>query len=163
MAHISSPAIPMKMYRHFAIVTVMLTACLAMFADGENRQQADASAARAAEQHRGASQPRPAATPAYGQASLTRNDTGTFGGDQGSGFGQPTDRSAAMGSASSLPLANSENAGFTSAYLDSLSAQELQQLLDSLQSAGATSVAERNRILMVLEAASRRRSGNHDA
>lgn len=34
------PTIPVspKMYRHFAIITVALTACLAMFADGENRQ-----------------------------------------------------------------------------------------------------------------------------
>ena|GEM_PF-5183679 len=35
------PTIPVtaKMYRHFAIITICITACLAMFADGENRQQ----------------------------------------------------------------------------------------------------------------------------
>ncbi len=34
------PVIPVsaKMYRHFAVITVSVTACLAMFADGENRQ-----------------------------------------------------------------------------------------------------------------------------
>ena len=33
-----TPAIPPSMYRHFAIVTVALTMGLAMFADGENRE-----------------------------------------------------------------------------------------------------------------------------
>ncbi len=36
----SAPIIPVnaKMYRHFAIATVMITGTLALFADGENRQ-----------------------------------------------------------------------------------------------------------------------------
>ena len=35
-----SPVIPIngKMYRHFAIATVLITGCLAMFASGENRE-----------------------------------------------------------------------------------------------------------------------------
>lgn len=39
--------IPPKMYRHFAVVTVLLTACIALFADGERR---DAIAEEVAEQ-----------------------------------------------------------------------------------------------------------------
>lgn len=36
----SAPIIPVnaKMYRHFAIATVLITGCLAMFASGENRE-----------------------------------------------------------------------------------------------------------------------------
>ena len=36
----AAPTIPVsaKMYRHFAVVTVTITTCLAIFADGENRQ-----------------------------------------------------------------------------------------------------------------------------
>lgn len=36
----SAPIVPIdgKMYRHFAIATVLITGCLAMFADGENRE-----------------------------------------------------------------------------------------------------------------------------
>lgn len=30
--------IPPKMYRHFAVVTLLLTACIALFADGERRE-----------------------------------------------------------------------------------------------------------------------------
>ena len=43
-----TPAVPPSMYRHFAVVTVLLTAILAMFAEGENRQAQAAPAARQA-------------------------------------------------------------------------------------------------------------------
>ena len=33
-----TPLVPPSLYRHFAVVTVLLTATLAMFAEGENRQ-----------------------------------------------------------------------------------------------------------------------------
>ncbi len=47
-----APAIPVtaKMYRHFAIVTVGITACLAMFADGENREAVHDSIVRQQQQ-----------------------------------------------------------------------------------------------------------------
>ncbi len=58
----SAPIIPVdaKMYRHFAIATVMITGCLAMFASGENREALEAqlaenqqqNAARQAEQEK---------------------------------------------------------------------------------------------------------------
>ena len=43
-----TPVIPPSMYRHFAIITVVLTAGLAMFADGENREAQAAPATPAA-------------------------------------------------------------------------------------------------------------------
>ena len=38
MAQISKPPIPLTMYKHFAVATVTLTACIAMFADSDNRE-----------------------------------------------------------------------------------------------------------------------------
>ena len=35
---IRTQPIPAKIYRHFAVVTIAITLCIAMFADGENRQ-----------------------------------------------------------------------------------------------------------------------------
>ena len=49
------------MYRHFAIITVVATACLAMFADGESRETIGAEAARIAEKP---NTPKAAARPA---------------------------------------------------------------------------------------------------
>ena len=40
-----TPVIPTSMYRHFAIITLVLTAGLAMFAEGENREATAAPAA----------------------------------------------------------------------------------------------------------------------
>ena len=44
-----TPTIPPSLYRHFAVVTVVLTAGLAMFAEGENREAQAASVARTAQ------------------------------------------------------------------------------------------------------------------
>lgn len=39
MSRVSSTLpIPPKMYRHFAVITLILTGCIALFADGESRQ-----------------------------------------------------------------------------------------------------------------------------
>src|SRR5690349_19007718 len=40
MARALPSAIPAKMYRHFALITVLLTMGVAMFAEGENREAA---------------------------------------------------------------------------------------------------------------------------
>ena len=44
-----TPAIPPSMYRHFAIVTVVLTAGVAIFTESENREAHAASAVQTAE------------------------------------------------------------------------------------------------------------------
>ena len=41
-----APAVPPKAYRHFAIVTLAVTASLAMFAEGEGRERKGAPTAR---------------------------------------------------------------------------------------------------------------------
>src|SRR5688572_28390166 len=43
-----TPAIPPSMYRHFAVVTIVLTLGLAMFAEGEDREAQAASVTPAA-------------------------------------------------------------------------------------------------------------------
>lgn len=60
------------MYRHFAIITVVATACLAMFADGESRETIGAEAARIAEKP---NTPKPAARP----EKASRQPVGSFG------------------------------------------------------------------------------------
>jgi hypothetical protein len=37
MAQQSKPPIPLTMYKHFAVGTLTMTACIAMFANGGNR------------------------------------------------------------------------------------------------------------------------------
>lgn len=58
MGRRSSPAFDLKMYRHFAVVTVALTTVLAVFADGEGQQ---AQAAESQPQVSAASAPSPVA------------------------------------------------------------------------------------------------------
>lgn len=45
MAKISTPAVNQKVYRHFAIITVVVTLLVAVFANGENRQAVAAAVA----------------------------------------------------------------------------------------------------------------------
>lgn len=51
-----------NMYRHFAIITVVITACLALFVDGENRDAMAERVAKAAQKSQSPSKELPAAT-----------------------------------------------------------------------------------------------------
>jgi hypothetical protein len=98
MARISTPALTPKMYRHFAVVTMMGTVLLAMFSNGENRQaisdriEAEQAAAKAR---------RDAMRAKYGTPKLTIADNSSAGaniqfndyGDSSDGFGAPMDAS----------------------------------------------------------------------
>lgn len=165
MAQISMPAIPMKMYRHFAVVTLLLTATLALLADGHQRNLAEPAAPEPA----AISTPTPSNTPAYGEARITSRagGSGVFGEEArpGNGYGRGTGSGGSGGNygflrPSDAPAANSENAGFTAAYLDSLTEEELDALLQGLREAGIDSEAEMRQAKAVLEAGSRRRSGH---
>jgi hypothetical protein len=163
MAQLSKPAIPWKMYRHFAVATLAVTACLAIFADGGNSLSTSAADLRSEQRAEPArSRPSPVATPRYGAADFraprgysTRADvaTSSASGPRSSG------RSAMFVNSSEIPSSLSENAGFTREYLDSLSDEELDELLRQLQAAGIENPATRQQALLVLETASRRRSG----
>lgn len=60
------------MYKHFAIITVVATACLAMFADGESRETIGAEATRIAEKP---NTPKASAQP----QKASRQPVGSFG------------------------------------------------------------------------------------
>jgi len=163
MAQLSKPAIPVKMYRHFALVTFGLTACLAVLAQGSNQSAADELAAPPSPAPSAA--PRASATPRYGQAEFRQGNSvetsNGFGADDGptgpvrTGGG----RSSQYINSSMLPAEGSENAGFTREYLDSLSDEELSELLRQLQAGGVDDPARRRQALAVIETSSRRRSG----
>ncbi|TIX50205.1 hypothetical protein [Alteraurantiacibacter aquimixticola] len=170
MAQLSKPPIPYEMYRHFAVVTLMITAAIAMFAHGENEEleAARTPSEEVPQSKTGASQEE-SDTPKYGEAQLTRRDGATNLGS----FGEEANFSDGYGQASAfngrndivsveLPADNSENAGFTAAHLDKLSEEELQDLLRELEEGGIENARERQRVMAVLEAASRRRSGHRE-
>lgn len=170
MAKIKKPPVPAKMYRHFAVVTVALTAALALFAQGENREYYEEQAAaeeRAAEEE---AAPRQAAgqqgnAPAYGEAKLARRDSsGSVGFDSGPefdrSFGRGSGPQGGRYSSQIVPAENSENARFTASHLDKLSEEELQRLLEAIREDGITNEQDRMRAIAVMEAASRRRSGH---
>lgn len=162
MVQISKPPVPIKLYRHFAMVTLALTAALAMFATGEGEEQRRAAQQAHAPQAQ-SNAPRPSSTPRYGEASLAQRGGGGEFGDEaapGNDFGRPLIRAgdSRFIQPSALPPPNSENAAFTDSYLDSLSEEELTELLRAMREGGIED-AERRQATAVLEAASRRRSG----
>jgi hypothetical protein len=162
MVQISKPPVPIKLYRHFAVVTLALTAAIAMFATGEGEEQRQAAQQPRASQAAAAA-PRPSSTPRYGEASLAqRGGGGEFGDEAASGndFGRPSIRAgdSRFIQPSALPPPNSENAAFTDAYLDTLTEEELTELLRAMREGGIED-AERRQATAIMEAASRRRSG----
>jgi hypothetical protein len=162
MVQISKPAVPIKLYRHFAVVTLALTAFLALFADGEN-EELNQAAVQARSPQAAPAGPRPSSTPRYGEAQLEQRGGASEFGDEaapGSNFGTPSisggDRRFIV--PTTMPAANSENAAFTQDYLDSLSEEELAELLRAMREGGIED-RERREVTALMEAASRRRSG----
>ena len=94
-----------KMYRHFALFTLIITACVGFFADGENREAVanemdkrdQQVALRKAEEEKQSQANRP--------AFENRAGSGPAMADEGIGdYGSPMDQSSGKGSASALPL-----------------------------------------------------------
>ena len=75
MRRTHTPAIPPQLYRHFAIVTIVLTLALAMFAEGENGE-----AARALATQQQAQVPRTPTPPKLVVASSAPQPAGDSGG-----------------------------------------------------------------------------------
>lgn len=164
MARVHTPAIPARMYRHFAVVTLALTAMLAFFADGENRQAADQKVA-AKRQH-----------DALRRESYARFGAPTVGGqpapvghfsmdaDADGDFGKPMDSPSGGYVGSPAPSADPlTQLGYSQAYLNSLGKEERQKLLEGLRQSGMLDENERRRQSAALSAASARRSGAHPA
>jgi hypothetical protein len=95
MAQIRKPAITLKVYRHFAAITVAITLTLGFFANGEGRQAlADEVAERQQE-----AKLQQAQVARFGQPKLIRRRTGSandrgYGGGFDSGYGEPSDSGA---------------------------------------------------------------------
>lgn len=148
------------MYRHFALVTVLLTACLALFAEGENRE---ALTARTEERKPSAEagQPRVAKLRTSGadqnaSASRFSDEWEVFD----TAFGRPPQDPFARRNSSAISLAElAEAAGYTPEYLAKLTPAERELLMQGLAESGVLSPAERKRRSAQLAAASARRSG----
>jgi hypothetical protein len=155
----ATPAIPPKMYRHFAVVTILLTAGLALFAEGENGDAARALVAREPANARLAGQPQLVrAAPASAWFSPTSEaDASDFE------FGSPMDDAVASDDGALAPgLEQAQEAGYSEEYLASLGAEERELLLDGLRENGMLSPEIRDDHARSLAAASSRRSGAPD-
>lgn len=158
-------AVPPKMYRHFALVTVLLTLGVAMFADGENRE-----AAAAQVEQREASPDRDdteVVKPPIARRPVERHqrsrESAAFDGFDPS-FGAPMDaaRGSAAGRIAAMASAVAQT-GYSDSYLASLDAEKRALLLAELEKEGLSSPEERERKTAALVAASETRSGRPTA
>lgn len=165
MAKLSKPPIPLKLYKHFAVATLTLTAMIAMFADSGKRE---AIAGHIEERER-QTELQIASAEITGQRELilaADKPRGSFG-DEGGGFGAPTVQTG--GSGSTLAPAPSRNgrrvtaAGYDPEYIESMSQEEYEAFLKAVPAAAraeAISPEERARRRAQVESASARRAGN---
>ena len=162
MAKISKPPVPAKLYKHFAAVTIVLTATIAMFADEDQRAAAEQVQSRST-----SSKPAPRSTPAYGEARLTRAEESTSGsfGSEGGGFGAPMTTPPGGGNRSSVARrAVGSNRqilpNMTPEEVAALSEEEYERLRTLYVAAGAIEDVDRSAQMSSVEAASARRMGH---
>jgi hypothetical protein len=160
----TAPAIPLKMYRHFAVVTLALTSAIALFADGENRA---AVAEHIAEQQQ-ANALRRESRARFGAPRLVGTQptvVGSFDDEPGLGdaFGAPMDGAGSRsthGGSGIDPAEGAQQLGYSQEYLDSLSPVERELLLKGLEQNGLLADETRSRQAAAIDAASARRSGS---
>ena len=154
-------AVPPKMYRHFALVTVALTAGVAMFADGENREARATQVEERAEPGAAPQGAAKVAEPAIARG--TRRLRHRFEQEMGefdTSFGAPMDRAlGSLGTYTAEMASEVAQAGYSDAYLSSLGADERDLLFEGLAREGLLSQDERERRSAALIAASEARSG----
>jgi hypothetical protein len=157
--------VPPKMYRHFALVTVLLTTGVAMFADGENREARATQVEERAEPGAPPQQSEKVPEPAI--ARRTTQIHRRFGqeiGEFDASFGAPMDRAlGSLGAYTTEVASEVSQAGYSDAYLSSLGAEERDLLLKGLAREGLLSPEERERKSDALIAASEARSGVRSA
>ena len=171
MAKLKKPPIPLKMYQHFAAVTVVMTAGIALFADGENRE---AMATHIEERER-QQELQALSAEITGTRELVRRDERTRGtwGDEGGAMGAPSSFPQASSAGSGYRRGTGANAGsrrpaiagYDREFVDSLSEEEYRAFLQSLPAEyGGSSGPDRSADQMAaVERASRQRSGNRGA
>jgi len=154
-------AIPSKMYRHFALVTVLLTTGVAMFAEGENRE---ALAAQVEEHEEPDAIPHESAAKVPKATIARRTPQHHRFGQHIDGFdvvfGAPMERAlGSLGTYTTAVASEVAQAGYSDAYLDSLGAEERDLLLKGLAKEGLLAPEQRERTTAALTAASHVRSG----
>ncbi len=104
------PTLSPKLLRHFAVATVAITACLALFADGEGRNELGREvAARSADAEQAVAEAGAKMKPKVGMSDKVRdarrrNGPSGFGGDEGGGYGEPMDTSSGGGGGSGIAM-----------------------------------------------------------
>ncbi len=169
MAKIAKPPIPIKMYRHFAIITLAITALMAFFADGEGREElADQIAENHEEiQQRNAddrrerdNNPQLAVRDRVAPTSFNASDSEDFGRasvrltpSRHGGIGATSANAAQPRPGErSLP-------GYTTGYLNTLTEEQYERLEQSLRETGMLDPAQRRANIREMERQSSLRSG----
>ncbi|KLI63764.1 hypothetical protein [Aurantiacibacter marinus] len=160
MAQLSKPPIPLKMYKHFAMATISLTAGIAMFADSDNRH----AVSNHIEEREQNARLQQASAEITTPRELIRRDRGTQGtfGDEAGISGSPTVTPRSSNSGSFAPPQTGRRsavAGYEQAFIDGMSEAEYRAFLAALppQMRGADANDAEQRA--AIEAASARRSG----
>lgn len=163
MARISKPPVPVKMYKHFAVVTVGLTATIALFADGENREAAASHIEGRQEQAR----VQAASQQITGAPRLVRADqqsVGAFGSEASGDFGQPMTETATSAEFSNASRSTNRSRqplpNMTPEEVSALSQEEYDRLRRLYAAAGAIEDIDRSAQMSEVEAASARRMGH---
>lgn len=175
MAQISKPPIPLTMYKHFAVATVTLTACIAMFADSDNRE----AMAEEVEEQQQRQEWQGSSDESDSQPELVRRDIetpGSFGSEEGGsagsggggGGGGGVARRPSVGSRAATGSGRISVPGYEQSFIDGLSEAEYRAFLEVLPPEMRRSqdrdmtpdLAEQRR---AVEAASARRAGQSGA
>lgn len=164
MAQISKPPVPLKMYKHFAVITVGLTVMMALFADGENRQ----AVAEHIEQRQREAELQAASQQITGPPRLVRRDNeqnvGSFGDEGVNGFGSPMDPSGGnIGmtfTRNASPLDRHPLPNMTREEVAALTQEEYERLLQLYVSAGVIEDIDESAYTSAAEDAAARRMGH---
>ncbi|MGB3165275.1 MAG: hypothetical protein WBA68_00670 [Alteraurantiacibacter sp.] len=165
MAKRKQPPIPIKLYKHFAIATLVMTATIAMFADSDQRE-AVAEAGNAYMEQAEANREQLASISIGGPRPAEAQ--GSFGSDEGGSYGAPMSTPKSAGSRGGRPGSSTPTnarrvsvAGYDQAWIDALSEEQYRHFLEAIDESqitrGGGSGWENSQ--SAIEAASARRAG----
>lgn len=126
MARVRQPAVQLKMYRHFAVVTVALTGTIAFFAEGERGRADGASPVAQTSEEMPVAATGQSAAIAPAAETAWADDSGGF--DFDSSFGAPMAPSTASSYLPSLDGGAFAALGYSPEYLALLSDEERRAL-----------------------------------
>lgn len=167
MARVAQPKIPMRIYQHFAVVTIVVTLGVAVFADGETREAAGQEVTpQTAPVAKSSTIPKLARSKTAGSFGEDEGGSAAFGDDMA--MGSASDTGSDRGNDSGiipdeLPDDATTNAalaaGYPASVLAAMSVAEREQLVKSLRDAGIADSEVRQARAASLLASSQQRSG----